>query len=904
MASIAPSESSRSIIPIGKYDHLSDKRREPPKSECVYRIGPAPREDVANAADNSADIGTLDADMDESFQGNKQARSKKKAAGSRALIIYFAKMATKTNKETVDYRFLESLFQGGAMVNVTDKHGQSVMHEISRNWNTDVAKFFIANGADINQADKLGRSPLHLAAAVNHYEMVEYLIDAGANIHARSIGELQTPIHYAAKYNAVGSLKVLMEKKAWYNDRDYKQRTPIFLAAEMAREDTARYLVEYGVPVGVFDDTGMSAIALMVEKMPHIAEEALNQFQVNDSAFRKDYFYLNYLEYPPKKWREENITVDEFGAPIVPDKKAQKKAKREKRYACPTTALKLAVQLQEFDVIMHPVMQQLIKTKWNLYGKIGSVIGASIHLLYIMIWTSLAIVLPGDGNYYGGGNWWRIPIELIGVLMTLIFVARQIWESKITFRDNQSFRMWRTRQLNRDLDYCHPRWPQEKTFLESEMKAVRSRGGGMLSDPWNILDLLTYMSVLVVIVTRLVSVFYGEKLAEEIHRKAYAAAMIFMWLHFMKSCRPFTTLGPFITMLGHVMMDTFTFAFLFFEFFIPYAIGFWILFGGSVNAAKMKAADDDIDPVDWEQLHNLIFATWQVTLNVDFNWDALVAVDRLMAQIMVGTFFAFSTVLCLNLYIALLSETFNRVYANAKANASLLQANTILQIQHALSKKRRKIELDHIQDECGPLVAPQAEDPAGVTDEEMWDKVVRTVLLRFEQLNDYVKEKFNLGGAATRSKVVDHTVMQKKLREVQDTYNVYQGLLGRDKEIYELMCDIHDLKCAALMYLGEGKSLPPKPRYVPPPVLDIRPPSQELIDGANPVIQARKMQKQMDNDLFRSIMDRKAGDNVEDLQDYDDEPERDIMGSWEDINYLESSMNEDPPDSNYPLLDD
>lgn len=69
-------------------------------------------------------------------------------------------------------------------------------------------------------------------------------------------------------------------------------------------------------------------------------------------------------------------------------------------------------------------MQQLIKTKWNLYGKIGSVIGASIHLLYIMIWTSLAIVLPGDGNYYGGGNWWRIPIELIGVLMTLIFVAR------------------------------------------------------------------------------------------------------------------------------------------------------------------------------------------------------------------------------------------------------------------------------------------------------------------------------------------------------------------------------------------------------------------------------------------------------------------------------------------------
>ena len=57
---------------------------------------------------------------------------------------------------------------------------------------------------------------------------------------------------------------------------------------------------------------------------------------------------------------------------------------------------------------------------------------------------------------------------------------------------------------------------------------------------------------------------------------------------------------------------------------------------------------------------------------------------------MVGTFFVVSTVLCLNLYIALLSETFNRVYQNATANASLLQANTIIQLEHTLTKKKKK----------------------------------------------------------------------------------------------------------------------------------------------------------------------------------------------------------------------
>ena len=38
-------------------------------------------------------------------------------------------------------------------------------------------------------------------------------------------------------------------------------------------------------------------------------------------------------------------------------------------------------------------------------------------------------------------------------------------------------------------------------------------------------------------------------------------------------------MGPFISILGSVINDTMKFAFLFFEFFIPYTVGFWILFG-------------------------------------------------------------------------------------------------------------------------------------------------------------------------------------------------------------------------------------------------------------------------------------------------------------------------------------
>ena len=197
--------------------------------------------------------------------------------------------------------------------------------------------------------------------------------------------------------------------------------------------------------------------------------------------------------------------------------------------------------------------------------------------------------------------------------------------------------MWRRRQINRDLEFCHPRWPQEKIFLESELKTNRSSGNSVLSDPWNILEFLTIAAVLVVIVTRLLYIFQESENTDSIHRKSYTLCLILMCLHFMKSCRPFTTLGPFITMLGYVISATGQFMFIVFEFFIPYTIGMWIMFGGEVHAKIMEAElDEDGEPgesVDWKLFNDLTFSMWQVMLNVDHNFDALVAVNRLWAQV-------------------------------------------------------------------------------------------------------------------------------------------------------------------------------------------------------------------------------------------------------------------------------
>ena len=136
-------------------------------------------------------LGALDSDVEEEEYTSKEKRNLElqrsgaavaetsftsSIASSKALIIYFAKLATAADTELVDFDFVESLLKGGADVNFTDRHGQTVLHEVARNWHPDVAFFLLLHGADVNQADKWGRSPLHSASAVDHGEMVQFLL--------------------------------------------------------------------------------------------------------------------------------------------------------------------------------------------------------------------------------------------------------------------------------------------------------------------------------------------------------------------------------------------------------------------------------------------------------------------------------------------------------------------------------------------------------------------------------------------------------------------------------------------------------------------------------------------------------------------------------------------------------
>ena len=94
-----------------------------------------------------------------------------------------------------------------------------------------------------------------------------------------------------------------------------------------------------------------------------------------------------------------------------------------------------------------------------------------------------------------------------------------------------------------------------------------------------------------------------------------------------------------------------------------------------------------------------------MTLMGDFDFDGLVAVDRLMAQVLCGSYLSLAGVVCMNLYIALLSDTFARVYAQAQATAVMQQAKTIISLEGKLNKLLKSKYAHYILQECSPEVS-------------------------------------------------------------------------------------------------------------------------------------------------------------------------------------------------------
>ncbi|KAL5020929.1 hypothetical protein ScPMuIL_000084 [Solemya velum] len=302
----------------------------------------------------------------------------------------------------------------------------------------------------------------------------------------------------------------------------------------------------------------------------------------------------------------------------------------------------------------------------------------------------------------------------------------------------QNWKLHRIHEIEEDEKYCHNQWPEEGEFLISEKVKLDKLRPKYFNDYWNIFDWICYVMLLLCISTHLVDIFDHSINLALAHIRLMSITIILLWLRLMKNARAFALLGPFIVMLGHMLTDLVKFLFLYLEFFLPYVCAFWMIFGGT----KLIYENSNTASVSgFGNFGEVFFTLFRLTLVDDYDFDNMQLVDSFMAYLLVGTWLALSAILCLNLFIALLSETFQRVYDNAQANAVMQKAITILSVWEKLSKNQQKDFYGYISKHCSPLTEDYDDDVTDGAEEDL-KKVTVQIKEQLDEMQEMWVNKF------------------------------------------------------------------------------------------------------------------------------------------------------------------
>ena len=400
------------------------------------------------------------------------------------------------------------------------------------------------------------------------------------------------------------------------------------------------------------------------------AYRALDQFHSADRIHRKQNFYLKFLE----------------------------NCDSPKEATTPAFSPLQAASLSNFlELVMHPIFQRLIDVKWR-YFRVEAWLDILPNMLMTILYTILACSMPQDvSTFYTpiSKQWWKIVIEIVFASIMLNEIRKEVKEYYRSKKQSRKLIKWRRKEIERDLAFCHPRWPQERTFVEQELRRVKQDKGikqSYFSDAWNYIDLITYALLIVVIILHFVNVYIKNTVYNDVFVRILSCTVIPVWVRLLKYARPFPSQGPFVVMLDHIIKDTSKWLFVILMFYIPYAAAFWIMFGPRAQT-----------PVQgYDSVTSLTYTIIRIPLLDDYNFAELDKAAPYMSRVLCGSFIIIAAIVLMNLYIALLSNTFQRVYDNARATAAIQRARLLQDLELDASVKKLKRYREFISTNYSP----------------------------------------------------------------------------------------------------------------------------------------------------------------------------------------------------------
>lgn len=181
-------------------------------------------------------------------------------------IVLFLAPSTGLAQPTLDDLFkavelgdtstVEALLERGMDVNSTNRAGNTILMEATREGKTDIVNLLIARKVRFNAQNAAGDSAIMIGALTGRYEIVQQLRKAGARIDMPG----WTALHYAAFGGHVRICQFLIAQGAPINAPAPNGTTPLMMAAREGQAEVVRILLNARADPNAKTDTGRTAL--------------------------------------------------------------------------------------------------------------------------------------------------------------------------------------------------------------------------------------------------------------------------------------------------------------------------------------------------------------------------------------------------------------------------------------------------------------------------------------------------------------------------------------------------------------------------------------------------------------------------------------------------------------------
>jgi len=186
--------------------------------------------------------------------------------------------------KSANVELVEMLLDAGADPESANADGQTALMLAARTGVVPVAELLLAHGANVNVSEQWrGQTPLMWAAASNHAGMTRLLLAHGADVSARAdatdwgsqitsepraqyrpTGGL-TALLYAARTGCLDCVQAILDAGADINKPTPDAVTPLMVAIDNLRFDTAELLLEAGANPHLWDWWGRTALYIAID---------------------------------------------------------------------------------------------------------------------------------------------------------------------------------------------------------------------------------------------------------------------------------------------------------------------------------------------------------------------------------------------------------------------------------------------------------------------------------------------------------------------------------------------------------------------------------------------------------------------------------------------------------------